>query len=150
DQNGRIKKQSTGTKVKTLARSILEKRRLAVVENRHLDIKKESKVTFHKLCREYWDTRGKTLKMKGLDSMIEIWSGLVINQDHKDLVKDRKTLGNPVVRDMTSAQIERFLNAKHEGEDGISNSARNRHLQMMRSMFNWGISEGLITNNPTI
>jgi hypothetical protein len=64
---------STGQHSKTLAKSILDKKRSLVADGKHLDIKKLPSVTFHELCKEYWGLHGKNLRTHGLEAMIEIW-----------------------------------------------------------------------------
>jgi len=49
DRNGRIIRESTNTKEKKMARQILEKKKVLVAENRHLDVKKVPKTTFYEL-----------------------------------------------------------------------------------------------------
>jgi integrase len=71
--------------------------------------------------------------MKGLDSMLKIW---------------KRELGNPSVKDLTPQKIEQFLSHYSE-KKGLSGSARNRHLTMLRAVFNKGIQWGLVTENPT-
>ena len=52
DPNGRIVRESTGTSEKTLATKILAKKRVLVVEGRHLDKKQVPKTTFFELCSQ--------------------------------------------------------------------------------------------------
>ena len=133
DSNGRICRESTGTTEKKLARAILDKRKTQVAENRHLDVKKVSKTTFFELCTQYWENHGKHLRTKGLLDMIEGW---------------KKGIGNPPLKDITTFQIERFLNERME-QGGIGPATRNRHLAMLRSLFNRAITWELMETNPT-
>src|SRR5436309_246572 len=66
DRNGHISRMSTGTTMKSLARDILNKKKAAVAENRHLDVKKIPNTTFFELCEKYWEECGKHLRTKGL------------------------------------------------------------------------------------
>ena len=70
--NGRIIRESTGTSEKTLAKKILAKKRVLVVEGRHLDKKQVPKTTSFELCIQYWKLSGKHKRMKGLSHMLEI------------------------------------------------------------------------------
>jgi integrase len=149
DSNGRIRRESTGTTEKKLAKAILAKKKTEVAENRHLDVKKDPNTLFHELCDQYWDTRGKHLLMNGLDSMIEIW---------------KDGLGNVLVKALSTSKVEKFLNDRMlsseqppaKDEEGrevkrrkFGTASRNRHLTMMKAMFNWGVQEGLALTNPT-
>ena len=133
DRNRRICRESTGTTQKKLAQAILDKKKTEVAENRHLDVKKVSKITFYELCTQYWGTYGKHLRMKGLSNMIEVW---------------KTDIGNPALKDIMSFQIERFLNTRIE-RDELSPATRNRHLVMLRALFNRAIKWGLLGTNPT-
>src|SRR5690349_16322323 len=95
DKDNRIHRKSTKTTVKRPAQAILAKKRTEAAEHRHLDVMEVSNTTFSELCKQYWDTRGQHLRMKGVDSMIEAW---------------KKWFGNPLVRELTAAKIEKVLN----------------------------------------
>src|SRR2546429_8211851 len=82
--------------------------------------------------------------MKGLNSMIESW---------------KAGLGNVVVRKLSTAKIEKFLNDRmHPAEENnqeketkhrrFGPAARNRHVTMIKAMLNWGTQEGLVSENP--
>jgi len=130
DRNGRLIRESTGTTEKKLARDILAKKKVLVAENRHLDVRKIPKTMFFELCDQYWDKRGKHLRMKGLGSMIKIW---------------KQQLGNRLVASLRQTDIENLM-AEHF--EGLKKSSRNRHITQLKAMFNWAIEEGLITHNP--
>ena len=141
DRSGRIIRTSTNTKSKTLAREILNKKKTQVVENRHLDVKKVPKVTFHELCEKYWNMCGKNLRTKGLlktnedgtqTGMIEIW---------------KTGLGNIMLSELTQHSIEKFLSSREE-EKELSAATYNRHLSMLKAMLNKGREWGLLLENP--
>jgi integrase len=132
DRNGRIVRTSTNTTNKTLAREILGKKRTEVVENRHLDVKKIPNVTFYELCTQYWELHGKNLRMNGLENMIEIW---------------KTGLGDVPLTGLTRQKIEKFLNDRMTSESH-SPATRNRHLVMMKSVFNKGKAWGMLDENP--
>ncbi len=142
-RNGRLRRKSTGTTEKKQARAILAKKRTLVAENKHLDVKKELNTSLFELCKQYWETRGQHKRMKGLKSMIESW---------------KTGLGNLVVRELSTAKIEKFLNDRmtpaneaattEKKRRKFSAAARNRHVTMMKAVFNWGVQEGLISENP--
>lgn len=132
DRTGRIRRESTGTTVKKLAREILAKRKVEVAENRNLDVKKVPKTTFFQLCDHYWKTEGRLSRTKGLPSAIELW---------------KRELGNPQVIEMRQQRIQRFL-VKHMEDNNLTTATHNRHLAMLASMFNKGIQWRLVVDNP--
>ncbi len=134
DENGRIRRESTGTTEKKLAREILGKNKTLVVEGRYLDKKKIPKTTFFQLCGEYWETWGKHKRMKGLREMIEIW---------------KTGVGDVPLKDLSQRKIERFLNRRMK-KDGISAATRNRHLTMLKAMLNKALKWGMISQNPAV
>jgi len=132
DQNGRIYRRSTGTVSKKLAREILAKHKVLVAEGRHLDVKKVPKTTFFELCNEYWELEGKYKRMSSLQYMVKAW---------------RAFFGNVAIKELTQQRIEKFLNDLIEIR-GLGASGRNRHLTMLKALFNKGIQWGLVGQNP--
>ena len=132
DPNGRLVRESTGTSEKKLARDILAKKKVLVVEGRHLDKKKIPKTTFYELCDQYWKLWGRHKRMNGLANMLEIW---------------KQAIGNVAIKDLSQKRIEQFLNKRME-EGKVGAATRNRHLTMLRAMFNKGIEWGLANSNP--
>jgi len=116
DPNGRIVRESTGTSEKTLAKKVLVKKRVLVVEGRHLDKKQVPKTTFFELCNQYWELWGKHKRMKGLSHMLEIC---------------KQAIGNVAIKDLRQRRIEQFLSRRME-EDKGSAATRNRHLTMLK------------------
>jgi len=132
DPNGRIVRESTGTSEKTLAKKVLAKKRVLVVEGRHLDKKQVPKTTFFQRCDEYWDPWGKHRRMSSLSYMVKAW---------------KRYLGNVSTRELTQQRMEKFL--KHlMAVRGLGASGRNRHLTMLKALFNRGIQWGLVNHNP--
>jgi integrase len=142
DKSGRIRRESTGTSEKKLAREILAKKKVLVAENRHLEVKKVPRTTFFQLCDLYWEKRGKSRKTKGLSSTIKSW---------KDY------FGNVRSADMTQSRIEDFL-ADRVDKQRLSQSTRNRYIAELKRLFNWGMeyrSDGmnkppLVEHNPAV
>jgi len=141
DRNGRIIRESTGTKEKKLAVAILAKKKVQVAENKHLDVRKVPNTTFYELCDQYWSLEGKHKRTKGLDSVVKIW---------------KNWFGNVPCREITQQKVEKFLADKMEKgrelKDGsvkkLSPATRNRHLAYMSVMFNKGKEWGLVVENP--
>ena len=133
DRNGRICRESTGTSEKKLAKAILSKKKTLVAENRQLDVKKVPKTTFFELLDEYENVRAKKLRMKGLDNMLEAW---------------KRGLGNVPCGELTQLRIEKFLDTLREDHE-FGATTWNRHLAMLRAVFNWGLEKKLVAANPT-
>jgi integrase len=164
DENGKVCRISTEQGNKGTAREILEKKRTLVAEGRHLDIKKTPQTPFFDLCTEYWENHGRHMRTKGLrkikeetqkdgtikkiqTGMIEIW---------------KKGFGNVSVKEIDQRAVVRFLNQHMQPKTNVddmpvkkggasraaSASTRNRHLAMLRAMFNKGIEWGLVGSNP--
>ena len=133
DENGRIRRESTGTKEKGLAREILAKNKTLVVEGRYLDKKRIPKTTFFELCTQYWELEGQHKRTKGLSQIIDLW---------------KEGIGNVPTAELSQQKIERYLNDRMV-ERGLSAATRNRHVAMMSSMFNKGVEWGLVVENPT-
>ena len=134
DRNGHIRRLSTGTTMKSLARDILNKKKTEVAENRHLDVKKIPNTTFYELCEQYWTQCGQHMRTKGLPKIIEIW---------------KKAFGNVPVKELDQLRIERFLN-QHMEQHELTTGTRNRHLAMLRAMFNKGVQWGIVAENPAV
>lgn len=132
DQNGRIKRLSTGTTEKKLAKAILDKKKTEVAENKHMDVKRLPKVSFHELCDQYWQIRGKSLLTRGLKYTFDIW---------KDY------FGNVPLVEITQQKIEKYL-AESSEKRGWSTSSRNRYLIMFKAMFSKAVEWEMLEHSP--
>ena len=132
--DGRRVYESTGTTEKRLAKAILAKRRADVAEGRHLDRKLQSKIGFSALVDRYWEKRGHRLKGKGVQG---VFTGM------------QAFFGNTPAENITSSKIETYL-LKRVDERGLKASTRNRHIQIMKAMFNWACKERDETHLPTL
>ena len=119
---------------KKLARAVLDKRKTQVAENRKLDVKKVSKTTFSELCDEFWKRRGRQVRFNGLQSMIGIW---------------KAHFGDRPVKAIRQSDIEDFLNSRMDTH-GITAATRNRHLAMLKSMFNKAVQWKHLDENPGV
>ena len=126
--------QSAGTTEKKLAREILAKKKVLVAEGRHLDKKKVPKTTFFQLCDQHWESKGRRLRMKGLDSMIKAWKG---------------HFGNRLVEELTEAAVEDFLTS-HVDDRDLSPTTRNRHIAQLKAMFNWAMNHKPVRSDPPL
>src|SRR2546428_11371986 len=110
DKNGRIRRESTGTSEKKLARDILSKKKVLVAENRHLDVRRLPRCTFSELCDRYWKADGQHKRMHGLKAMLE---------------RLKEAIGAVQLVEISTENVERFLSKRVE-IDGISPATRNR------------------------
>src|SRR5262249_53528336 len=83
---------------------------------------------FFTLLEDWWTKRGQRMKTKGLDGMLEIW---------------RNYFGNVSVKEITQRTVETFL-TDHMTKNELTPGTRNRHLAMLRAVFNRGIEWGLV------
>ncbi len=132
DPNGRIKRLSTGTTEKKLAKAILDKKKTAVVENKHLDIKRLPNVNFHELCDQYWEIRGKNMRAHGISYTIDIW---------------KEYFGNVPLREITQQKIERYLSDSVESR-GWGTGSCNRYLIMLKALFSKAVEWGMLESSP--
>jgi integrase len=128
-----------------LAREILAKRKVRVAENRHLDVKKVPNTTFFELCNQYWEMHGQHKRMKGLNNLIEIW---------------KARIGNVPLKELSQQRLEKYLNDRMEESRKepppdakkkrrvLCAATRNRHLAILKAMFNKGTQWGLTDHNP--
>lgn len=131
DENGRIVRASTGTTSKKLAREILAKRKTLVAEGRHLDVRRESRLSFGELCDKYWTLWGRHKRMNGLEGMLRSW---------------KAHFGDLLVKDLSPERIEAYLGRRMD--EGSSASTRNRHLTMLKAMLNKAVAWELLPENP--
>lgn len=134
DKHGKIIRVSTGTTEKKLAQAILSKRKTAVAELRHLEVRRLPNVTFHELCDEYWNLHGKNLRIKGLRYNISVL---------------KRGIGNVPLRDVTQQKIERFLSDRMEQEKHGA-STRNFYLARLKAIFAKAKEWGMLHENPAV
>ena len=116
-----------------LAEAVLAKRKIAVAENRFLDIKKKSKTTFNEICDLYIKLHAKPNKRD--------WR-------RSDLLHQRRLkefFGNPRIAAITQEQVERY---KAKRLEKVSPSTVNREMTCLKHMFNKAIEWKKIEHNP--
>ncbi len=118
--NGRIIRESTAQESKTLAQSILQKRKTTVAEGKFLDKQERPEITFPELCEWYWEHHGQRRSWNG------IWG----------MLKRFKAFFGPVpLVAITPERISEYR-AERIARDGIKPITANRDLQLLKSMFN--------------
>jgi len=128
--NGRRKREKIGTS-KSLAETVLKKRKVQVAEGKFLDIKKEQKVKFEDFAHEYLELHSKHKKSFHTDRKII------------DLLK--KFFTGKYLYEISSLDVERF---KSKRAKEVSPATVNRALAVLKSMFNRAIVWGKAESNP--
>jgi len=117
---------------KALAEKVLKKRQVEVAEDRFLDIRKEQKIKFEDLARDY----------------LEIYSKPNKKSYHSDcdLVKALgKYFNGKYINEITTMSVEKF---KIERAKEVSPATVNRALACLKGIYNKGIQWGKIDSNP--
>ncbi|MFH1415080.1 MAG: site-specific integrase [Elusimicrobiota bacterium] len=117
---------------KAQAGIVLQKRRVAAAENRHLDINRTKKIRFYDFVDKY----------------IEVYSK-VNNRSYKDDISRSKKLkeyfGNVLLDTITLLEIEEYKNKRIEAVKG---STVNRELALLKSLYNKAIDWKYLNSNP--
>jgi len=140
---GRRKREKIGPS-KSLAETVLKKRKVEIAEGKFLDIKKEQKIKFEDFANEYLELHSKLKKSYDTDCKIV---GLL-----------NKFFGGKYLYEITSLDVERFKSTrakevkKAKSKDGkeqfISPATVNRALAVLKSMFNKAILWNKAESNP--
>jgi integrase len=141
--DGRRHREKIGTS-KSLAENVLRKRKLAIAENRFLDIKKEQKIRFDVFADEYLELHCKPNNKS--------WK----KSDYFNLENLKKYFGNKYLHEITPKDIEQYradrikeVKKLNNGEKQfISPATVNRGLNCLSSLYNRAIEWGKATNNP--
>ena len=124
---GEARESTKQTSLK-LARQALAQRQVEVAEGKYFN--RRTKLTFTELADRYWERKGNQLRYNGLVCMLNRW---------------KKHFTDKSVATIKRTHIEGYLTTLK----GKAVSTQNKHLTMLRAMFNWAIDEELIQGNPT-
>ncbi|MCQ9206463.1 MAG: site-specific integrase [Omnitrophica bacterium] len=116
-----------------LAETVLAKRKLAITENRFLDIKKKSRTTFNELCDLYIELHAKPNKRH--------WQ----RSDALHQRRLKEFFGNPRIAAIAQEQVELY---KAKRLEEVSPATVNRELTCLKHMFNKAIEWKKIEYNP--
>ena len=130
--HGRRIRKMIGTS-KKVALDVLQKRRVEIAENRHLDVKKEKKAKLFELIADY--TRLHAQGKKSFKSSFEV-----------SLKTIAAFFGNVYLRDITVKHIEEYRDAQKKA--GLSDGTINRRMACLKGMFNKAIAWDLADTNP--
>lgn len=129
---GKRKRQKIGPS-KVLAENILRKRKLEIVENRYLDVKKNEKVKFEDFGKTYLELHSKPNKKS--------WK----KSDVNSLKRLSSFFGDRYLYAITPMLVEKY---KISRSRGVSPATVNRELACLKHMFNKAIEWGKTENNP--
>ena len=130
--NGKRVREMIGTS-KTLAETVLKKRKVEVAEGKHLDIRKQDKVKFEDFSNEYFDLHCKPnhKSYKGFD--------------YHNIKALKRFFSGKCLYEITPLMIEKF---KVERGKEVTLATVNRQLACLKSMFNRAIEWGRAKENP--
>lgn len=114
-----------------LAEAVLQKHKVEIAENKHLDVKREKKIKFEDFANEYLEIHSKLKKSYNTDCKI---AGLL-----------KKFFGGKYLYEITSLDIEKFKSARAKE---VSPATVNRALAVLKSMFNRAIVWNKAEHNP--
>ncbi len=128
--NGRRIREKIGAS-KTLADNVLRKRKLAIAENRFLDIKKQNKIKFEELADMYLELHSKPHK-----------------RSHKSDISNTRRLkeffGGKHLYEITPLLVEKF---KTERIKKVSHVSTNRQTALLKHMLTKAVEWGKISDN---
>ena len=144
--SGEYVRVSTDSKNKKTAETIYAKQRVAIAENRYLDIKKESDISFRDFGRLYLERHSKPNKKS--------WK----SGDEYGLKRLNRFFGDKILCKMTQAEIEEYIairrstKAKRIPKDGeahyILPATINRELACLKTLFAKAVDWGYAKCNP--
>lgn len=129
--HGRRKREKIGPS-KTLAETVLKKRKVEIAEGKFLDIRKEYRVKFEEITSMYLELHAKPNKKS--------WHS---DEDTIRLLK--KYFGGRYLSEITPLLVDKF---KMERAKKVSPATVNRNLACLKCMFNKAIQWGKATDNP--
>lgn len=132
--HGRRKREKIGPS-KKLTENILAKRKLAIAENRFLDIKKTNKVTFSELSNLYLELHSKPNKKSWRSS------------DENSIKRLKAFFHGMKLYEVTQELVEQY---KVRRAKNVAPASVNRELACLKHMFNKAIEWGKVENNPAI
>ncbi len=129
---GKRIRRAVGTDRK-LALAVLKKTEVQLIENKHLDIKKNEKVRFSDFSKYFLDTYSKINKRS--------WK-----RDQISIVRLNRFFGSKFLYEITNKDIEEYK--KKRLETGIQTSTLNRELACLRTILYKAVEWGNLSINP--
>jgi len=128
--NGRRKREKIGPSKKQ-AKLVLKKRKVQIAEGKFLDIRKEERISFDKMAKEYLEIHSKPNKRSSWRDEISI--------KHFSHYFGKKTL-----QEITSLDVEKY---KQKRAREVSPSTVNREMTCLKTIFNKAKEWGKIKEN---
>ncbi|MFC1808380.1 tyrosine-type recombinase/integrase, partial [Candidatus Omnitrophota bacterium] len=129
--NGRRIREKIGSS-KTLAENVLRKRKLAIAENRFLDVRKQHKIKLVDFIDTYLELHSKPHKRS--------YKTDVCNAKHI-----KRFFRGKYLYEITSMLVEKF---KIERAEQSSQVSANRQLALLKGIMNKGVEWGKLSSNP--
>ena len=118
---------------KTLALSVLRKRKVGIAEGRFLDKRKEHKIKFKDFAHQYFNLHSKPNKKS--------WH----SSDENSLKRLVPFFGSKYLYEIKPLMVEKY---KMERRESVSEASVNRELACLKAMFNKAIGWGKADSNP--
>jgi len=130
---GRRKREKIGSS-KALAENVLRKRKLALAENKFLDIKKHEKIKFEDFANTFIELHSKPNKKPSS-----------VRRDLFSIKKLSTFFAGKYIHDITTLSVEKYKSLRTQE---AAPATLNRELACLKCMFNKGIKWGKIDHNP--
>ncbi len=130
--NGRRRREMIGSS-KTLAQSVLQKRKVEIAENKFLDVQKDSRIKFKDFASTYLEMHSKPNKRSWKSSDFYIMKSLV------------PFFGEKYLSEIDSLMVEAY---KVKRRMEVQPATTNRALACLKSMFNRAIDWNMAKDNP--
>jgi len=118
---------------KRLAQQVLEKRKLSIVENRYLDIKRTPKIKFEDFAKDYLENYSKVNNKS--------WR----KADLQNINILKKHFSGKYLSEITTEMINKFVAKRHKE---CGNARINRNISCLKCMYNRAIDWGKADSNP--
>ena len=132
--NGRRHREKVGPS-KKLAESVLQKKRVEIAENKHLDIKRDEKIRFDDFAKTFLELHSKLNKKPSS-----------YERDVNLIKKLGLSFGGQSLHAIKSMQIEEYKTKRMA--EGRKPATVNREIACLKCMFNKAIEWGKVHDNP--
>ncbi len=129
--NGRRKRESIGPNKKQ-ARTVLQKRKVEIAENKFLDVKKNEKILFKDMAKVYLEAYSRPNKKSA-------------RRDESCIGNLNRFFGTRYLLEITPLGAEEY---KLERKKNVSNATVNRDLTCLKHILKKAVEWGKITHNP--
>ncbi len=142
---GEYVRESTDTTNKKTAEDIYAKQRVAIAENRYLDIRRPSPVSFNELADLYLERHAKPKKKSWKECDVVYLRRLKCFFGHKRLSE----ITQEMVEEYIAVRRASIVRKKGDGSPQyLSPAGLNRELACLKTMFNKAVEWGKVTVSP--